>query len=49
MEPLVFGTLVVVGTSLGLAIYRRRLEIKVKRVKSEVEKLEAEKARYLPH
>ncbi|MCS7144321.1 MAG: hypothetical protein NZ879_04800 [Archaeoglobaceae archaeon] len=49
MEILVFGTLAIVGISVGLALYRKRLEKKVKIIKKEAEKLEAEKAKYLIH
>lgn len=47
MDVLVVGTLAVFGTSLGLVFYRKRLELKLRRLKKEVEKLEAEKAKYL--
>lgn len=43
------GTLVVFGTSVGLVFYRKRLELKLKNLKKEVEKLEAEKTKYLAH
>jgi len=47
MEPLVFGCIAAVSLSVGLAIYRKRLEIKVRKVKKEVERLEAEKRLFL--
>ncbi len=47
MEVLAILCLAAFGISMGIALYRRRLETKVKRLKKEAEKLEAEKARFI--
>lgn len=43
MDLIVIGSLIVFGISVCIALYRRRLAKKVKKMKKEVEKLEAEK------
>lgn len=35
MDVLVAGTLMVFGTSLGLVFYRKRLELKIRRLKKK--------------
>lgn len=49
MDILVVSCLAVVGISIILALYRKRLELKVRILKREAEKLEAEKSKYLSH